>query len=117
MRLFFQVFLRSKSATPSLPSAVILSVLVQIIGTNITGELFIQVFGEHPADWMSEWRLPDFRNRHRNLWSAAIALTFIASIESLLSIKGMDTWTLISANSCEQRPVRSIATAVSGLFG
>ena len=39
-----------------------------------------------PADWMGAWRLPDFQEFKAAPLGAAI-LTFIASIESLLSIK------------------------------
>ena len=119
---FSQIKVSWMHAVPAPLWVVILSVLVQIIGTNITGESFFdpKYLVNIPADWMSEWRLPDFSGIGTGtFWSAAIALTFIASIESLLSIKGMDRLDPYKRKSNVNKDLRAlgIATAVSGLLG
>jgi MFS superfamily sulfate permease-like transporter len=69
---------------------------------------------------MSAWRLPDFSGIQSGaFWGAAISLTFIASIESLLSIKGMDRLDPYKRKSNVNKDLRAlgIATAVSGMLG
>jgi len=101
---------------------VVLAVAAQMIGTRLTGESFFapEYLVQIPADWMSSWRMPDFSGITEGpFWSAAIALTFIASIESLLSIKGMDRLDPYKRMSNVNKDLRAlgVATIVSGLLG
>ena len=70
-------------AVPAPLWVVVLAVLAQVIGTNVTGESFFgpKYLVNIPADWMSAWRLPDFSGIQSGaFWGAAVSLTFIASI-------------------------------------
>ena len=101
---------------------VIISVAVQMIGTRLTGASFFpeKYLVNIPADWMSAWRMPDFSGITKGpFWGAAVSLTFIASIESLLSIKGMDRLDPYKRRSNVNKDLRAlgIATALSGLVG
>jgi len=101
---------------------VIISVAVQMIGTRILGTSFFpeKYLVNIPADWMSAWRMPDFSGITKGpFWGAAVSLTFIASIESLLSIKGMDRLDPYKRRSNVNKDLRAlgIATALSGLVG
>ncbi|MAZ96849.1 MAG: sulfate transporter [Flavobacteriales bacterium] len=109
-------------AVPAPLWVVVLAVLAQYIGTNVTGESFFgpKYLVNIPADWMSTWRLPDFSGIQSGaFWGAAVSLTFIASIESLLSIKGMDRLDPYKRKSNVNKDLRAlgIATTVSGLLG
>ena len=119
---FSQIRARWMHAIPAPLWVVVLAVLTQIIGTNVTGESFFgpKYLVNIPADWMSAWRLPDFSGIQSGaFWGAAISLTFIASIESLLSIKGMDRLDPYKRKSNVNKDLRAlgIATAVSGMLG
>ena len=59
---FSQIRARWMHAIPAPLWVVVLAVLTQIIGTNVTGESFFgpKYLVNIPADWMSAWRLPDF---------------------------------------------------------
>ena len=120
--LFSQIRVVWMHIIPAPLWVVVLSVATQMLGTKFTGSSF---FPEHflvqiPADWMSSWRMPDFSAiKEGPFWSAAIALTFIASIESLLSIKGMDRLDPHKRKSNVNKDLRAlgVATAVSGMLG
>lgn len=119
---FSKIRARWIHAVPAPLWVVVLAVLAQILGTNFTGESFFgpKYLVNIPADWMSAWRLPDFSGiRSSAFWGAAISLTFIASIESLLSIKGMDRLDPYKRKSNVNKDLRAlgVATAVSGLLG
>ena len=119
---FSKIRVRWMHAIPAPLWVVVLAVLTQVIGTNVTGESFFgpKYLVNIPADWMSEWRLPDFSGINTGtFWSAAVSLTFIASIESLLSIKGMDRLDPYKRKSNVNKDLRAlgIATSVSGLLG
>jgi len=120
--LFSQIRISWMHVVPAPLWVVILAVGTQMIGTRITGSSFFaeEFLVQIPADWMSSWRMPDFSGISEGpFWSAAIALTFIASIESLLSIKGMDRLDPYRRKSNVNKDLRAlgIATVVSGMLG
>ena len=120
--LFSKIRLRWMHAVPAPLWVVVIAVAIQMIGTKITGTSFFpeEYLVNIPADWLSAWRLPDFSGiTNGSFWSAAVTLTFIASIESLLSIKGMDRLDPYKRKSNVNKDLRAlgIATAVSGMLG
>ena len=120
--LFSRIRISWMHVIPAPLWVVVLAVGTQMIGTKVTGSSFFapEFLVQIPADWMSSWRMPDFSGITEGpFWSAAIALTFIASIESLLSIKGMDRLDPYKRKSNVNKDLRAlgIATIVSGLLG
>jgi MFS superfamily sulfate permease-like transporter len=101
---------------------VVFSVSIQWFGTRYTGSSFFptEFLVNIPADWMSSWQLPNFQGMNESsFWTAVFSLTFIASIESLLSIKGMDRLDPYKRRSNVNRDLRAlgIATIISGILG
>lgn len=101
---------------------VIFAVAVQMGGSYYYGGSYIPeaFLVDIPKDWMSSWQMPDFSAMNRpEFWTAAVALAFIASLESLLSIKGMDRLDPYKRKSHVNKDLRALglATVVSGLLG
>jgi carbonic anhydrase len=73
-----------------------------------------------PDDILSNFALPDFSKiYHANFINAVIAITLIASIESLLSIKAVDKLDPLKRRSNVNKDIRAlgIATVISGFLG
>ena len=120
--LYSKIRVRWMHAIPAPLLVVVFSVGIELAGQAITGEAFFpkEYLVNIPANWMSDWRMPDFSALWTGpFWSAAIALTFIASIESLLSIKGMDRLDPYRRKSNINKDLRALglATIISGLLG
>lgn len=101
---------------------VIIAIGVQVGGTKVTGQSYFppELLVSIPADWMSSWQPPNFSAITTGpFWSAVFSLTFIASIESLLSIKGIDRLDPHKRKSNVNKDLRALglATVLSGLLG
>ena len=73
-----------------------------------------------PSDIIGSYVAPDFSKiGSMAFWNAVITLTLIASIESLLSIKGVERLDVFRRRVNTNKDLRAhgIATAVSGMFG
>ncbi|MCL7762692.1 SulP family inorganic anion transporter [Polaribacter sp. Z014] len=73
-----------------------------------------------PNDILSNFAFPDFgKIYHANFISAVIAITLIASIESLLSIKAVDKLDPLKRRSNVNKDIRALglATVISGFLG
>ncbi len=82
----------------------------------LSSELLINI----PDNVIKELRFPDFgKIGHFDFWTAAFSLTFIAGIESLLSIKAVDKLDPKKRRSNVNKDLRALGTAtvVSGLLG
>ena len=73
-----------------------------------------------PDDILSNFAFPDFgKVYHANFINAVIAITLIASIESLLSIKAVDKLDTLKRRSNVNKDIRALglATVISGFLG
>ncbi len=73
-----------------------------------------------PDDILSNFAFPDFgKVYHANFINAVIAITLIASIESLLSIKAVDKLDPLKRRSNVNKDIRALglATVISGFLG